>query len=195
MRAYRCRNCQLLGTMIPHAAITLVGTAGTLVVTVVGTPLWAFSMSPTGLPSRQLSPLLLARFAAVDVPTVASAVDPEFLAAALAWSYPDFQWSSARPKNWTPSLLGRILAKTCVDWSGVRRFGAAPRRLGALTPGLLSFFLSTAYCCRHLRAGTRPSPLSCPGGTRAPLIPLKTGPRYPGGDIDSTSFEAVDRIH
>jgi len=141
--------------MIPHAAITLTGTAVALLVAMIGTPLWALPVSPTRLPSRLLPALPSARFAAVDMPTVTLAVDPEILAAALALSYLDFQWSSARPKNWTPSLLGRILTKTCVDRSGVRRSGAAPRRLGALTPGLLSI-----YGLLHPPPSPRDSPIA-----------------------------------
>jgi hypothetical protein len=165
--------------MIPHAPISLAGAIGALVVAVVGAALVAGPVALAGLPGSLGTALLAARLATVRVAVIAPAVYPELVAALLALSKSDIQLSSTRSKNWTPTLLGRILAPTYVDRSGVRRTRAAPRRLGALTPGLLPF---TTYVARQRLPRTRSTPFSCLRGTRAPVIPLKRGPRHAGGD-------------
>jgi hypothetical protein len=126
--------------MIPHAAITLAGAVGALVVAVIGTAIVARPVFLARLASCPRSALGAARLATVHVAVIAPAVYPELVAALLALSKSDIQLSSTRSKNWTPTLLGRILLPTCVDRSGVRRIHAAPRRLGALTPGFLPFY-------------------------------------------------------
>jgi hypothetical protein len=125
--------------MIPHAAITLAGAVGALVVAVIGTSLVGRPVFPTRLASCPRSALVAARLATVHVAVIAPAVYPELVAALLALSKSDIQLASTGSKNWTPTLLGRILLPTYVDRSGVRRTRAAPRRLGAPTPGLLPF--------------------------------------------------------
>jgi hypothetical protein len=126
--------------MIPHAAISLAGTVGTLLVSVIGSPLVAGPVFPARLAGCPRTPTVATYLTTVHVAAIAPAVYPELLAALLALSKADFQLSSTRSKNWTPTLLGRILLPTCVDRSGVRRTRAAPRRLGAPTPGLLPFY-------------------------------------------------------
>ena len=165
--------------MIPHAAITLPGAIGALVVAMVGAALVAGPVALAGLAGGLGTALLAACLATVHVAVIAPAVYPELLAALPALSKSDIQLSSTRSKNWTPTLLGRILLPTCVDRSGVRRTRAAPRRLGAPTPGLLPF---TTYLALQSRLGTRSTPISRLGGLRAPLIPLRRGPRHAGGD-------------
>ena len=126
--------------MIPHAAITLAGAVGALVVAVIGSALVAGPVFPARLVGCPRTPTVATYLTTVHVAAVAPAVYPELLAALLALSKSDIQLSSTRSKNWTPTLLGRILLPTYVDRSGVRRTRAAPRRLGALTPGLLPFY-------------------------------------------------------
>jgi hypothetical protein len=72
--------------MIPHAAVALAGSVGALMVTVIGAPFVAGPVLSPCLAGRPPAALVLAPFAAVDVPVVAAAVDPELLAAALAMS-------------------------------------------------------------------------------------------------------------
>jgi len=126
--------------MIPHAAILLAGAVGTLLVSVIGSPLVAGPVFPARLAGCPRTPTVATYLTTVHVAAIAPAVYPELLAALLALSKADFQLSSTRSKNWTPTLLGRILLPTCVDRSGVRRTRAAPRRLGVPTPGLLPFY-------------------------------------------------------
>jgi hypothetical protein len=150
--------------MIPHAALSLAGAVGTLLVTVIGSALVAGPVFPARLASCPRSALVAARLATVRVAVIAPAVYPELVAALLALSKSDIQLSSTRSKNWMPTLLGRILIPTCVDRSGVRRIHAAPRRLGALTPGLLPFY--------DLRCA--------PASPQNPLNAIFTPGRYPG---------------
>jgi hypothetical protein len=72
--------------MIPHAAISFPGTVGALMVTVIGPAFVAGPVFSPRLAGCPQAPLALAPFAAVDVPMVAAAVDPELQAAALAVS-------------------------------------------------------------------------------------------------------------
>ena len=173
--------------MIPHAASTLVGTASALVVTVVSLSFRAGPMFPAGLPCRPLSPLLAAGRGAVDVPAVAPPVDPEDLAAVLAWSCSNFQWSSARPKNWTSPPLGRILATTVVTWSGVRRFGRCPKKARSGNSG------PSFYLLPSLPVSLAATPVHCQFlaylAPWAPVILMKTGPRHAGGDTRRPNVE------
>jgi hypothetical protein len=72
--------------MIPHAAVAPAGSVSALLVAVIGAALVAGPVLPPCLASGPSAALALAPFAAVGVPTVAAAVDPELLAAALAKS-------------------------------------------------------------------------------------------------------------
>jgi hypothetical protein len=72
--------------MIPHAAVSLAGAVGTLVVTVIGASLVAGPIAPTRLAGRQLPAQVAANLAAVDVSVIAPAVYPEFTAAVLTES-------------------------------------------------------------------------------------------------------------
>lgn len=72
--------------MIPHAALTFASSVGALLVTVIRTPFVAGPMLSSRLAGRPSAAFPLAQLAAVDVPAVATAMDPELLAAALAVS-------------------------------------------------------------------------------------------------------------
>jgi len=134
---HRCRNCQLFGTMIPHAAFTLAGARGPLVVAVVGPPLVAGSVLLAGSAGRFCPATLAASLAAVHVAAIAPPVDPEFGAALLARTRSELQLSSTRSKNWTPSPTGRILPGT----STLCGAPALPHEGSELrTPGLRPFY-------------------------------------------------------
>jgi hypothetical protein len=77
--------------MIPHAASTLAGTEGALVVAVVSLTFGAFPVCATCRPGRQLTSLLPACDAAVDMSAVTPTVDQELNVALLALSDADFQ--------------------------------------------------------------------------------------------------------
>jgi hypothetical protein len=124
--------------MIPHAPLTLAGSVGALLVAVVSTSIGAIPMLPSCLCCRNPPHFLPTGLPAVDVTTVTAPVDQEYLPPGLALSRSKFQWSSARPKNATTSFHPGPDRRYRV---GVRRLLALPtRRLGALTPGLLSFY-------------------------------------------------------
>jgi hypothetical protein len=72
--------------MIPHAAVSLAGAVGALLVTVIGAPLVAGPVFPAGLAGRPRPAKLAAGFPAVDVATVALAMEPELVAALVAMS-------------------------------------------------------------------------------------------------------------
>jgi hypothetical protein len=72
--------------MIPHATVAPAGSVGALLVPVIGTPFVAGPVLSSRLAGRPPTPLPLAPLAAVDVPAVATAVDPELSATALAVS-------------------------------------------------------------------------------------------------------------
>lgn len=101
--------------MIPHAAGTLAGTVGTLVVAVVGAAFGTFPVCATCLLGGHLASLLPAGDGAVDMPVVTPTVDQKQDLALLALADADFQMTSTRSKNWTPSPSGHILCLTvCV---------------------------------------------------------------------------------
>jgi hypothetical protein len=108
--------------MIPHAALPLASAVGALVVAVIGASLVAGPVPSARLAGCPRPATVAACLAAVDVATVAPAVYPELAAAVPAMSQSDFQWASARPKNWTPSPSGRILLH---EIHAVRRTRAA----------------------------------------------------------------------
>jgi hypothetical protein len=70
--------------MIPHAAFSLAGARGTLLVAVVGPSLVAPSVLFSRSTGRLCPATLPAGLAAVHVSVIAPAVDPEFAAALLA---------------------------------------------------------------------------------------------------------------
>lgn len=72
--------------MIPHAAVTLPGAVGALLVTVIGAPLVAGPVLPARLAGRLRAAPGAADLAAVDMAVVAPAVNPEFVTAVLARS-------------------------------------------------------------------------------------------------------------
>ena len=85
-RDYRCRSCQLLGTMIPHAAVSLAGAVGALVVTMIGASLVAGPVLSARLAGCPHPAQVTACLAAVDVTVIAPAVYPELAAAVPAES-------------------------------------------------------------------------------------------------------------
>jgi hypothetical protein len=95
--------------MIPHAASALATTVGALVVAVVSETLGTFPVCATCLPGGQLASLLPAGDGAVDMPVVTPTVDQKQDLALLALADADFQMTSTRSKNWTPSPSGHIL--------------------------------------------------------------------------------------
>ena len=70
--------------MIPHAAVSLAGAVGTLVVTVIGAPLVGGPIVLTRLAGRPLPAQVATNLATVDVSVIAPAVYPEFSATVLA---------------------------------------------------------------------------------------------------------------
>ncbi len=72
--------------MIPHAAVSLADTVGTLVVTVIGASLVAGAVLSPCLARCPRPALVAAYLAAVDVAVIAPAVYPEFAATVLAES-------------------------------------------------------------------------------------------------------------
>lgn len=111
------------------------------------------------------------------MPVVTPSVDQKQDLALLALAGADFQMTSTRSKNWTPSPSGRILP-------GIPRWcGPAALPMKARSCELRAFVLSTVLVARQPRPGSRPPPLSGPeAGTRSPVILVKTGPRHAGGD-------------
>jgi len=77
--------------MIPHAASTLAGTVGALVVAVVGEAFGASPVIATRLPGRQLAPLLPAGDGAIDMSVVTPTMDQKWDLALLALANADFQ--------------------------------------------------------------------------------------------------------
>lgn len=77
--------------MIPHAADTLAGTVGTLVVAVVSQTFGTFPVIATRLPGGQLASPLPTEDGAVDMPAVTPTVDQKRDAALLALADADFQ--------------------------------------------------------------------------------------------------------
>jgi hypothetical protein len=72
--------------MIPHAAVSLAGAGGALLVAVIGTSLVAASMFLARLAGCLHPAPVAAHLAAVDVAAVAPSVYPELLTAVLAMS-------------------------------------------------------------------------------------------------------------
>jgi hypothetical protein len=72
--------------MIPHAAVTLAGAVGALLVTVIGASLVAGPVFPACLAGSPRPAKRAAGLSAVDVATVALAMNPELVAAVLAGS-------------------------------------------------------------------------------------------------------------
>ena len=170
--------------MIPHAGLALAGALGALLVPVISTPFRTGPVLPAGFRCSPLPSLLLAARGAVGMSVVALPVNPEHLATLPAWSYSNFQWSSARPKNWTSPRLGHILAKTVVIWSGVA-LQALPQEGSELQ--LRAFFLSTAVVDRQPAPDRAPCQFPAYLGPWYPVILVKTGPRHAGGDTSSIS--------
>jgi hypothetical protein len=142
--------------MIPHAVVSLTGAVGTLVVTVIGASLVGGPIVPACLPGRQISAQVAANLAAVDVSVIAPAVYPELVAALPAMSQSDFQWSSARPKNWTPRRRGRNLVALLVHACGA--FALPPKARSAnsgpsaFLPSALRARLDPEHARRHFHA-------------------------------------------
>ena len=72
--------------MIPHAAVSLAGAVGTLLVTVIGSALVAGPVALAGLAGGLGTALLAACLATVHVAVIAPAVYPELAATVLAES-------------------------------------------------------------------------------------------------------------
>jgi hypothetical protein len=142
--------------MIPHAALSLAGAVGTLLVTVIGSALVAGPVFPARLARCPRTPTVAASLATVRVAVIAPAVYPELVAALPAMSQSDFQWSSARPKNWTPRRRGRNLVALLVHACGA--FALPPKARSAnsgpsaFLPSALRARLDPEHARRHFHA-------------------------------------------
>jgi hypothetical protein len=142
--------------MIPHATLALAGAVGPLLVAVIGTSLVAVPVFLPCLAGRPRPAPVAAHLAAVNVPAVAPSVYPELHVAVPAKSCSNFQWTSARPKNWTPRRLDRNLVALFVHACGA--FALPPKARSAnsgpsaFLPSALRARLDPELAQRHFHA-------------------------------------------
>lgn len=101
----------------------------------VSEPFGTFPVCAPSLPGCQPATLASARDGAVDMPSVITTVDQKRDVALLALADADFQWTSTRSKNWTPSPPGHILCLPVVWCIRAAHEGSELR-----TPGLRLFY-------------------------------------------------------